>query len=88
LKPKFASELKPFTQIVMESFPVRGWEPIKPNIMVLKQVICTRCHPISGINTNCATAWNREKQKNALISEYYLVMTNKRGARKCMIIRL
>jgi ubiquinone/menaquinone biosynthesis C-methylase UbiE len=29
LKPKFAAELKPGTRIVMESFPVHGWKPVK-----------------------------------------------------------
>jgi len=27
LKPKFASELKPGTRVVMESFPIPGWKP-------------------------------------------------------------
>ena len=27
LKPKFESELKPGTRVVMESFPVPGWKP-------------------------------------------------------------
>jgi hypothetical protein len=27
LKPKFESELKPGTRIVMESFPIPGWKP-------------------------------------------------------------
>jgi ribosomal protein L11 methylase PrmA len=27
LKPKFESELKPGTRIVMESFPIHGWKP-------------------------------------------------------------
>jgi predicted O-methyltransferase YrrM len=29
LKPKFESELKPGTRVVMESFPVHGWKPVK-----------------------------------------------------------
>jgi len=29
LKPKFESELKPGTRVVMESFPVPGWQPFK-----------------------------------------------------------
>ena len=29
LKPKFAAELKPSTRIVMESFPIHGWKPVK-----------------------------------------------------------
>lgn len=29
LKPKFESELKPGTRVVMESFPVPGWKPIR-----------------------------------------------------------
>jgi ribosomal protein L11 methylase PrmA len=29
LKPKFAAELKNGTRIVMESFPVPGWKPVK-----------------------------------------------------------
>jgi tRNA A58 N-methylase Trm61 len=29
LKPKFESELRPGTRVVMESFPVQGWRPVK-----------------------------------------------------------
>lgn len=29
LKPKFESELKPGTRVVMESFPVHGWKPVR-----------------------------------------------------------
>lgn len=29
LKPKFESELKPGTRVIMESFPVPGWKPFK-----------------------------------------------------------
>ncbi len=29
LRPKFEKELKPGTRIVMESFPVPGWKPVK-----------------------------------------------------------
>ena len=29
LKPKFEAELKPGTRVVMESFPVPGWEPVE-----------------------------------------------------------
>jgi 16S rRNA G966 N2-methylase RsmD len=29
LKPKFEAELKPGTRVVMESFPVPGWRPVK-----------------------------------------------------------
>jgi len=29
LKPKFETELKPGTRVVMESFPVPGWKPAK-----------------------------------------------------------
>jgi len=29
LRPKFELELKPGTRIVMESFPVPGWKPVK-----------------------------------------------------------
>jgi ubiquinone/menaquinone biosynthesis C-methylase UbiE len=29
LKPKFEAELKPGTRVVMESFPVPGWKPIR-----------------------------------------------------------
>ncbi len=29
LKPKFESELKPGTRVVMESFPVPGWKPVQ-----------------------------------------------------------
>ncbi len=29
LKPKFESELKPGTKVVMESFPVHGWKPVR-----------------------------------------------------------
>ena len=29
LKPKFEAELKPGTRVVMESFPVPGWKPVK-----------------------------------------------------------
>lgn len=29
LKPKFEAELKPGTRVVMESFPVHGWKPLK-----------------------------------------------------------
>ena len=29
LRPKFENELKPGTRVVMESFPVPGWEPVK-----------------------------------------------------------
>ncbi len=29
LKPKFESELKPGTRVVMESFPVPGWKPVR-----------------------------------------------------------
>jgi ubiquinone/menaquinone biosynthesis C-methylase UbiE len=29
LKPKFESELKPGTRVVMESFPIPGWKPVK-----------------------------------------------------------
>ncbi len=29
LRPKFENELKPGTRIVMESFPVPGWKPVK-----------------------------------------------------------
>jgi ubiquinone/menaquinone biosynthesis C-methylase UbiE len=36
LKPKFAAELKPGTRIVMESFPVHGWKPIKTEYHGLK----------------------------------------------------
>lgn len=32
LKPKFEKELKPSTRIVMESFPIHGWKPIKENV--------------------------------------------------------
>ena len=29
LKPKFESELKPGTRVIMESFPVPGWKPVR-----------------------------------------------------------
>lgn len=29
LKPKFEAELKPATRVVMESFPVPGWRPVR-----------------------------------------------------------
>ncbi len=29
LKPKFESELRPGTRVVMESFPIHGWKPAK-----------------------------------------------------------
>lgn len=29
LKPKFESELKPGTKVIMESFPVPGWKPVQ-----------------------------------------------------------
>lgn len=29
LKPKFEAELMPGTRVVMESFPVHGWKPVK-----------------------------------------------------------
>lgn len=29
LRPKFETELKPGTKIIMESFPVPGWNPVK-----------------------------------------------------------
>ena len=29
LRPKFESELKPGTRVVMETFPVPGWKPAK-----------------------------------------------------------
>ena len=29
LKPKFEKELKPGTRVVMESFPVPGWKPVR-----------------------------------------------------------
>jgi ribosomal protein L11 methylase PrmA len=32
LKPKFEKELKPGTRIVMESFPIHGWKPIKESV--------------------------------------------------------
>jgi len=32
LKPKFEKELKSGTRIVMESFPIRGWKPIKESV--------------------------------------------------------
>ncbi len=32
LKPKFEKELKPGTRVVMESFPVHGWKPIKESV--------------------------------------------------------
>ena len=32
LKPKFEKELKTGTRIVMESFPIRGWKPVKESV--------------------------------------------------------
>ena len=29
LRPKFEKELKPGTKVVMESFPIHGWKPVK-----------------------------------------------------------
>jgi ribosomal protein L11 methylase PrmA len=36
LRPKFESELKPGTRVVMESFPVPGWQPSKTYSMGYK----------------------------------------------------
>ena len=36
LKPKFESELKPGTRVVMESFPVKGWQPVKTEVFGYK----------------------------------------------------
>jgi SAM-dependent methyltransferase len=58
LKPKFESELKPGTRIVMESFPVHGWKPVRtkefgyktfylyrmlPEIIDEEESVCSEC---------------------------------------------
>jgi predicted RNA methylase len=32
LRPKFERELKPGTRIVIESFPIHGWKPVKESV--------------------------------------------------------
>ena len=36
LKPKFELELKPGTRVVMESFPIDGWKPVKTEMFGYK----------------------------------------------------
>lgn len=36
LKPKFELELKPGTRVVMESFPVQGWKPVRTELLGYK----------------------------------------------------
>ena len=33
LKPKFERELQPGTKVIMESFPVPGWEPTRHSVV-------------------------------------------------------
>ena len=36
LKPKFELELKPGTRVVMESFPIEGWKPVRTEVFGYK----------------------------------------------------
>jgi SAM-dependent methyltransferase len=54
LKPKFEAELKPGTRVVMESFPIRGWQP--DNLIILdwgfKTLFLYRMPPVPGDEGN------------------------------------